>query len=364
MNKNIRKLIASAESVPDTRRQWGHLLHTLSDILVISFCAIICGAQTYNDLELFGKAKSTWLSTFLDLPNGIPNADTFERIFEMLEPAVLAEKMRWLLRSDDIMSKIIAFDGKTMRGSRRDGERGFHVLNAFLTDTQTVLGEIMCEEKSNEIIAIPELLDTIHVEKSIITIDAMGTQTKIAGKIIDRGADYCLALKRNHENLYDDVKFYFESERVGNTLSARDKGHGRTELREYGLETDIDWLYGREQWAGLHAIGFVKSTVKSKGKTSEDTRYFLTSLTNINEFARAVRAHWGIENHLHWHLDVTFKEDSSKVRNKNAAGVWNVLRKLALEYLKTQAVKGASLKGLRKLAGWDSTFLERVLFAH
>jgi predicted transposase YbfD/YdcC len=297
------------------------------------------------------------------LLNGIPNADTFERIFETLNPQIVAGKMRWLLQAEEIAGKIIAFDGKTMRGSRWEGGRGVHILSAFLTDAQIVMGEITCDEKSNEITAIPALLDAINVEKSIVTIDAMGTQTKIAEKIIAQKADYCLALKGNQSALHDDVRLYFESETVKNTKVTCDKKHGRTEKREYLLETEIDWLYGRERWAGLRAIGAVRSTVEIKGKITSETRYFLTSLTDIDDFSRAVRAHWGIENCLHWHLDVTFGEDSSKVRNKNAAGMWNVLRKLALEHLKTQSFGGASLKNLRKLAGWDSSFLERVVFA-
>jgi len=359
----MKKLINSAESVPDFRRPWGHLLHKLSDILVIAFCAIICGAQTYRDLEVFGNAKKEWLSLYLSLKNGIPNADTFERIFEMLDPTTIAKKMRWILQVDEIAGKIIAFDGKTMRGSKTETDRALHVLNAFLTDDQIVLGEITCDEKSNEITAIPELLDAINVEKSIITIDAMGTQTKIAEQIVAQKADYCLALKGNQSSIHDDVRLYFETETVKTTTKTLEKGHGRIERREYFLETEIDWLYGRERWAGLRAIGAVKSTVEIKEKRTEETRYFLTSVINIEDFSRAVRAHWGIENQLHWHLDVTFGEDSSRVRNKNAAGVWNVLRKLALEYLKKQAFGGMSLKSLRKLAGWDSNFLERVVFA-
>ncbi len=359
----MKKLIISAESVPDPRRQWGHLLHKLSDILVIAFCAIICDAQSYHDLEVFGHAKKCWLDNYLDLPNGIPNADTFERVFEMLAPEVVAQHMRWLLHSEEVAGKIIAFDGKTMCGSRREDGRAIHILSAFLTDEQTVIGEVMCDEKSNEITAIPELLDTLNVAKSIITIDAMGSQTKIAKQIIDKKANYCLALKGNQSTIHDDVRLYFETETVANTAATCEKGHGRIEKREYFLETEIDWLYGRERWAGLKAIGAVKATVQYKRKTTTETRYFLTSLTNIDDFARAVRAHWGIESHLHWHLDVTFGEDSSRVRNKNAAGVWNILRKLALEHLKRNAFGGISLKSLRKLAGWDSSFLEKVVFA-
>lgn len=271
--------------------------------------------------------------------------------------------MRWILKSEEIAEKIIAFDGKTMRGSKSERNKGFHVLSAFLTDDQIVLGEITCDEKSNEITAIPELLDLLNVEKTIITIDAMGTQKKIAEKIIEKKADYVLALKGNQSSAYEDVRLYFENETVANKKKTLEKGHGRIEKREYFLETEIGWLYGCEQWMGIRAIGAVKSTVTIKDKVTMEMRYFLTSLENLDDFAHAVRAHWGIENQLHWHLDVSFGEDSSRVRNKNAAGVWNVLRKLALEYLKKQTFGGLSLKNLRKLAGWDSKFLERVIFA-
>lgn len=363
MNKNVKRLVKAARMVPDPRRQWGHILHNMTDILVIAFCAIICGAQTYQDLELFGRAKQIWLSNYLSLKNGIPNADTFERIFEMLDPQVVGKRMRWILQSEEVAGKIIAFDGKTMRGSAKGERRSFHMLSAYLVDNQTVIGEVMCDEKSNEITAIPELLGELEVKNAIITIDAMGTQTKIAEEIIERKADYCLALKGNQSSLHDDVRLYFETETAAHTKRITERGHGRKETREYFLESEIDWLYGRERWAGLAAIGAVKSTVTAKGNTTTEIRYFITSLRSIDDFSRAVRTHWGIENCLHWHLDVTFGEDSSRIRNKNAAAMWNVLRKLALEHLKRSRVGDASLKSLRKLAGWDSSFLLQVLFA-
>lgn len=358
----MKRLVEATRRIPDPRRQWGNLRHQLGDILTIGFCAIICGAQSYHDIELFGQAKEIWLSNYLALPNGIPNADTFERIFEILDSQTLAKQMRWILQSTDVAGKIVAFDGKTMCGTANEERRSFHTLSAFLVDDQTVLGEVMCDEKSNEITAIPELLGELNVKGAVITIDAMGTQTKIAKKIIEKKADYCLALKGNHSNLHDDVQLYFETETVEKTKTVVEKGHGRIEKREYFLETSIDWLYERERWEGLCAIGAVKSTVIRKGISTWETRYFLTSLKCIDCFAEAVRAHWGIENCLHWHLDVSFGEDSSRIRDKNAAAVWNILRKLALEYLKRAQTKNASIKSLRKLAGWDSFFLESVVF--
>ena len=360
----MKRLIKAVQLIEDPRRQWGNLRHKLSDILVVAFCAIICGAQTYDDLALFGRARKTWLCMYLPLPNSIPSADTFERIFELLEPKMVAKRLRKVLMSDEIVGKIIAFDGKTMRGSKCAGHRGYHVLSAFLVDDQTVLGEDIVDEKTDEITAIPLLLDEINVKGATVTIDALGTQTDLAEKIVEKGADYVLALKRNHSDLHDDVRFYFENETDIKRQVTRQTKHGREETREYFLETKIDWLDGRENWAGLAAIGAVRATVTKNEKTCVETRCFLTTLTDIEQFSRAVRGHWGIENHLHWHLDVTFAEDASHFRNQNAAAIWNILRKTALEYLKQASPgKSVSLKSRRRLAGWDNTYLEQVLFA-
>jgi len=358
----MQKLIKAVKRIKDPRRQWGNIRHKLVDIVVIAFCAIICGAQSYNDLALFGEARKVWFSWFLELPNSIPSPDTFERVFELLDARILAKRLREIFTCADMFGKIVAFDGKTIRGSKGLDHRAFHVLSAFLTDNQVVIGEDIVGEKTNEITAIPELLDTLNVEGATITIDAMGAQTKIADKIINKGADYVLSLKGNQSDLHDDVRLYFENETVILTKSTRDHGHGRDEIREYFLETKIDWLYNREKWTGLAAIGSVRSTVTTKGNTHSETRYFLTSLTDIEQFSRAVREHWGIENLLHWHLDVTFEEDAGRVRNRNAAAVWNVLRKTALEYLnKIDPGKNVSLKSRRKFAAWDNSYLERLL---
>ena len=356
-------MVKAVKQIDDPRRQWGNLRHKLADILVIAFCAIICGAQTYDDLEWFGKARIIWLSLYLDLPNDIPSADTFERIFEVIDPKIVAKKLRRILTSEEIIGKIIAFDGKTICGSKSAQHRAVHVLSAFLTDDQIVFGEEIVEKKTNEITAIPQLLDELNIAGATVTIDAMGAQTKIAEKIVRKEADYVLALKGNHSDLHDDVRFYFENETEFTTLTTQQYKYGRSETREYVLETEIDWLHGRENWAGLKAIGAVRSAGTKNEKTVFETRYFLTTHTDIEKFSRAVRAHWGVENHLHWHLDVTFGEDSSRFRNQNAAAVWNVFRKTALEYLKkANPGKNISLKSRRKLAGWDNSYLEKVLF--
>ena len=360
--KTLKTLIKSVQQIPDPRRQWGNLRHKLADILVIAFCAILCGAQTYDDLELFGKSRKGWLSWHLPLPNSIPSADTFARVFELIDPKIVASRLRKILTDDEMFGKIVAFDGKTMRGSKCSDQRAFHALSAFLVDGQLVLGEEIIDNNSNEITAIPTLLDEIEVTGATITIDAIGTQTNIAEKIIQKGAEYVLALKRNHSDLYDDVKFYFENEHIQEQTVTRNRTSGHTEIREYFLETGIEWLHNREKWEDLSAIGAVRSTVTKMEKTYTETRYFITSLTDIDQFARAVRGHWGIENHLHWHLDVTFGEDASRVRKKNSATVWNILRKTALEYLKAvDPGKRTSLKSRRRMAGWDNDYLERLL---
>ncbi len=362
MEYNIHRLIKATKQVKDPRRQWGNLRHKLSDILVIAFSAIICGAQTYEDLELFGKARENWFSWFLDLRNSTPSADTFERVFEVIDPQNVAKKLRKIFTDDEMQDKLLAFDGKTMRGSKSSEHRAFHVVSAFLTNDQIVIGEEVVDEKSNEITAIPRLLDELNVKGATITIDAMGTQARIAAKIIEKGAQYVLALKGNHSDLHDDVKFYFENETHISNIVTNNSGHGREETREYFLESNIEWLPGRTKWAGLAAIGAVRETMTHSGKRSQQTRYFLTSLTDIDKFSHAVREHWSIENRLHWHLDVTFEEDASRFRNRNAACVWNVLRKTALEYLKKHDPgKNVSIKSRRRLAGWDNSFLERIL---
>jgi len=367
MNNNITKLVRAVKAIEDPRRQSGYFRHRLVDILVIAFSAILCGAQSYDDLEEFGKARYTWLSVFLELPYGIPSADTFERVFELLDPQKVVKRLRKIFGSDEIAGKIIAFDGKTIRGSKRNGNRAYHVLSAFLTDDQVVIGEEIVDEKSNEITAIPELLDEINVTGATVTIDAMGTQTEIASMIIEKGADYVLALKGNHGSLLNSVRGYFELYAPQPKTSTHEIGHGREEKREYFLEAlkpDFSWMHECLDWKGIAGIGAVRSTVIEKGKTRVETRYFITSITDADRFSRAIRSHWSIENGLHWHLDTTFDEDKSRFRKGNSAGVWNVLRKTALECLKRVSPgKNVSLKTRRRLAGWDYNYCERLLSA-
>ena len=358
----IQKLIEEAKEIHDPRRQYGYLQHKLVSIVVVAFCAIICGAEDYEDIEEFGNARKEWLASFLELGNGIPDKDTFRRVFERLNPSEVAECLYRWLGDRDVAGKTVNIDGKTICGSKNAAHKAYHVVSAWVSENQITLGEIVVDEKSNEITAIPELLDLVDVEGATITIDAMGTQTKIAEKIIEKKADYCLALKGNHSELHDDVSFYFENQAVNTQMSTLEKDHGRIEKREYFLETDIDWLEQKQKWKGLSAIGAVRCTVIKKDLTRVETRYFITSLTSVERFADSVRKHWSIENQLHWQLDVTFGEDSAKTRKDNSPLNWNVMRKTALPLIRNADVgKKQSVKRKMFMAALDVSVLEIIL---
>ena len=358
----IQELIEQAEKIEAPRRQYGYLQHKLVTIVVIAFCAIICRAEDYEDIEEFGKARKEWLKKFLDLSNGIPDKDTFRRVFERLNPSEVAECLYDWLDGRDCKGKTVNIDGKTICGSQNAAHKAYHVVSAWVSENQITLGEIAADEKSNEITAIPKLLDMIEVSGSTVTIDAMGCQTDIAKKIIEKDADYCFGLKGNQLNLHEDVKLYFENLSAEQKTVTKEKDHGRVEKREYFLETDIDWLPQKQAWTGLHAIGAVKSTVLEKDETRVETRYFITSLSDVSKFADAVRKHWSIENQLHWQLDVTFGEDSAKARKDNAPLNWNIMRKTALPLIRNADVgKKQSVKRKMFMAALDVSVLENIL---
>ena len=360
---SIQTLIERVCGITDPRRQYGYLQHKLETIIVTAFCASICGAEDYEDIEEFGKARRAWLETFLDLSNGVPDKDTFRRVFERLNPAEVAECLYGWLGHRDCRGKTVSIDGKTICGSRNAAHSAYHVVSAWVGETHITLGEVAVEEKSNEITAIPKLLDLVDVAGATVTIDAMGCQTDIARKITGKGADYCLALKGNQPGLHEDAKLYFENLQAGQKLATLEKDHGRIEERNYALETDIGWLSSKKDWAGLNAIGAVKSTVFEKGKERIETRYFITTLTDVKRFAEAVRGHWSIENQLHWRLDVTFGEDAARARKDNAPLNWNVMRKTALPLLRDASIgKKTSIKRKMFMAALDVGILERILF--
>ena len=365
MKTKIQTLKEQINNLIDPRRtSHGNIRHKLEDIIIIGLCAIICGGEDYADMEAFGTEREKFLRGFLELPNGIPDSDTFRRLFERLDPEALSGCLVDWLNVELPDRCVIAVDGKTIRGSADSTHKAYHVVSAFVAENQITLGEITVDEKSNEITAVPELLDLLYIDNAIITADSMSCQKKIARKIIGADAEYCIALKGNQPTLCKDVEEYFCAYTEETfTYKHLEKGHGRVEIREYYLSRDIGWLEQKEEWAGLQAIGMVKTKVMEGEKESEFTRYFITSLTDINEFAYAVRKHWSIENQLHWCLDVIFREDAARARKDNSPLNMNVLRKTALSLL-NQAKRGRlSKKKMMFKASLNPDVLLSVLLA-
>jgi len=348
--------------------------HSLMDILVISICAILCGADDFSSIEEFCKARESWFKSFLKLPNGIPSHDTFGRVFSLLEPAKLeACFLQWLRATIKVVKgEMVSIDGKTMCGSsgRLDTGSAVHMVSAYASEAGMVLGQVATDRKSNEITAIPELLEHLLLEGCIVTIDAMGCQKKIAQAIVCKGADYVLALKGNQGALYEDVKLFFD-DGLDNGFSEEykiqsyktvEKGHGRIEKRHYFICSKIDWLEQQSQWPGFRSIGMVCSSGTRNGKQTQETRYYISSMEdNPKEFGKAVRSHWGIENRVHWVLDVAFREDSHQLRNKTAAENLSVVRRIALNLLKQEKTAKVGVKNKRLKAGWSQTYLLKVL---
>lgn len=346
--------------------------HQLIDILTISLCAVISGADTFEDIELYGKSKRAWLSTFLELPNGIPSHDTFNRVLARLDTKAFQECfIAWIASIAEVSGgELIALDGKTVRGSfdRASGKAAIHMVSAWATRNRLVLGQVKVSDKSNEITAIPELLRMLEISGCIVSIDAMGCQTKIAGQIVEQGADYVLGLKGNQESLHEVVQEVFddvdERDYAGvryEYYETKEHGHGREERRRYWTLSANEWIDDIEMWAGLRTIVQVESERTVEGKTSREWRYYISSLgLEVKPIAEAIRNHWGIENSVHWILDVAFREDDSRVRSR-AGETLAVLRHIALNLLKREKTLKASVRAKRNKCGWDDTYLLRVL---
>ena len=361
----IQRLTEKLSDLTDPRRtRYGNIRHKLEDIIVIGLCTVICGGEDFADMEEFGREREEFLRNFLELPNGIPDSDTFRRLVENIDPEELSECLVNWLEAELPDRCVIAIDGKTICGSANKSHKAYHVVSAFVAENQITLGEITVDEKSNEITAVPELLDLLYIDNAIITADSMSCQKKIIQKIVGGNADYCIALKENQPCLYKDTEEFFvgfskESEKT----STFEKGHGRIEKREYYLTTNIDWLEQRSEWENLKALGMVHSKVIEGETESNYVRYYITSLTDINEFAYAVRKHWAIENQLHWCLDVIFREDSARARKNNSPLNMNVLRKTALSLLNKAKYGRLSKKRMMFKASLNPEVLLSVLLS-
>jgi len=349
--------------------------HQLLDLLTIALCAIISGADEWVAMEAYGKAKREWFDTFLTLPNGIPSHDTFGRVFAALDPDQFQACFLAWVQSTVALTEgaVVACDGKTVRRAhdRGAGKAAIHMVSAWASANRLVLGQIAVDEKSNEITALPALLKLLMLKGCIVTIDAMGCQTDIAQTIIDREADYVLALKENQGTMYHAVVHLFADAHATafvdydyDAAQTVDGGHGRGEIRRYWTISDpltLAHLDPDREWAGLRGIGMVAAERRAKGKVTHETRYYLTSLTDAATFGRAVRGHWGIENGLHWVLDIAFREDESRARAGASAANLVVLRHIAVNLLKKEQTAKVGIKNKRLKAGWDERYLLKVI---
>lgn len=358
-------------------RQQSKVKHKLKDILVIVLFATFANCDDWVEIALYAQIHQEYLKRYIKLNNGVPSHDTIQRAMAMIDPDVLAqmqgEYQELMNRGEgEKLKKIIAVDGKTIRGNKQEEIQPVHIISAWSREDGFCLGQKAVAEKSNEITAIPQLLMKLNIRKQIVTIDAMGTQTETVKTIRRKKADYVLALKSNHQNLYNDVRDYFDDPDFQKSVQSSEgykktteKAHGRIETREYYQTGDIKWLEKRDKWAGLKTIGMVRTTLQMKdGTKSEEYRYYISSLPqDIDTFSRAVRGHWSVES-MHWHLDVTFREDANHTIDKASAQNLNIIRKFCLSVLKLVAIvpNKLSMKKKRFLLGQATErYLEYVL---
>jgi predicted transposase YbfD/YdcC len=344
--------------------------HRLSDMLVIALCALISGADSWTQVAEYGRSKLAWFSEFLQLPSGIPSHDTFGRLFARIDPKSFQNFFtRWVQDlSESLMGKTVAIDGKTLRGShdKINGKSPIHMVSAWASDIRLVLGQLKTDDKSNEITAIPELIKMLALKGAIVTIDAMGCQKKITDAIIKEEADYVIQVKDNQQRLHEDIALFFQDpvNACFHTFETIDGDHGRVETRRYFTTDDIDWLQGKHEWAGIKTICMVNRERYVNGKTSAETSYFISSLENKTPaIANAIREHWGIENGLHWCLDISFREDLSRVRKDHAPENLGILRHMAINLLKREKSLKGGIQSKRLKAAWDHDYLLKILTA-
>lgn len=359
--------------LPDPRIE-RNKLHNLVDILVLTICAVISGAEGWEDIASFGRSQHDWLKRYIELKNGVPSHDCIAYVISRISPKGFQECFINWTQSIQTQTdgELICIDGKTARGSRdrKNNKNPLHMVSAWCAGNRLVLGQEATEEKSNEITAIPKLLAIMELKGCIVTLDAMGCQRDIAQQIIEQEGDYVLSLKGNQGTLHEAVEDYFLTAQATDFKHVRydyceeiDTGHGRVETRRYWISDDLQTLPKTELWAGLKSIGMVEREYEQAGKHYQEKRFFINSILPVAQtFAYAVRGHWGIENVLHWRLDVVMREDASRIRKENAPCIMTSIRHIALNLFQCEPSK-LSLAKKRRLAAWDSNFRAKVLFA-
>jgi len=355
----------------DPRRR--KVTYPLINVVTITLCAVICGADDFVSIAAWGHMKRGWLAKLLDLSSGIPSHDRFNAILAAIKPAEFEKcLLSWITALHEITEgQLVAIDGKTLRRSfdAASSKSAIHMVSAWATANHISLGQVVVDEKSNEITAIPKLLEIIELSGALVTIDAMGCQTEIAEKVLAAGADYCLAVKGNQPTLHQGIVKFFDEHLEDDFAQVsvrrhqtKEKGHGREETRYYFVCPVPKGLPDRARWPGLKAIGIVISSTKRGGKDCGDVRYYILSkYLAAKRFAAAVRGHWAIENRLHWQLDVTFQEDQCRLRQGHADANFSILRRAALALLKNESTAKVGIKNKRLIAGWNETYLEQVL---
>lgn len=368
MDQNGFSISSHFATISDPRKY--NIRHNLIDIITIAICAITCGAQNWVDVEQYGKSKYDWLTQFLLLPGGIPSHDTFGRFFSMLDPKQFNNSFTswWQSIRTLLDQNQIAIDGKTVRSShdKAMGKDAIHMVSAWHVENAMVLGQIKTNEKSNEITAIPELIKQLELQNTIVSIDAMGCQTAIAGQIIEKQGDYVFALKGNQSSMHDQIKLFFQDS-LNNLnefyhFESVDADHGRIETRRYWTCSEIDWLQGKEKWAGIKSITMVQRERDINNKICTETSYYISSVEkDVKRIANAIRNHWHIENSLHWVLDVTFNEDKCRIRKDNAPENVAILRHIVVNLLKQEKTFKGSIQTKRLKASWENSYMLKIL---